>query len=495
MDRKTGKVYIVGAGCGNADLITVRGLRLMEKCTAVVYDDLIAPELLDAAPSDAQRIYMGKRSGKHSASQEEICAELIRLAEDGQTVVRLKGGDPFVFGRGGEEIMALQEAGIPFEEVPGISSSIAIPAAAGIPVTHRGLSRSVHIITAHTADSSDGLPEYMTELAKLPGTLVFLMGLSKLRLLAKRLISEGKRPDTPCAVLSGGNSPHHASVRGILADIADRAEAAGVRPPAVIVVGEVAALDLNPQNKLPLAGISIGITGTPTMAGKLRNAFEEYGAKVVTVERSLVKELPVDIVPLLKVGGERKLLVFTSSNGVEVFFSKLRQRGFDLRGLSNCSFAVIGRATGDTLAKYGFTADICPEKYTSRNLAAEIEKHWNGGEIFLLRSNEGSKPLYDRLSLSLRVRDIPIYTVARDERIRFGNESVDYLCFSSAGGVKCFFSARNEEPLTSVPVVIGEVTYSELLKHYSGRVVISDECTADGMVRAILEDSESKGAL
>lgn len=240
----TGSVYLVGAGCGQADLITVRGLRLLQRCDAVVYDDLIAPELLDEVPAQAPRLYMGKREGQHSATQAEICAKLVELARAGKTVVRLKGGDPFVFGRGGEEALALQAAGVPFEVVPGVTSPIAIPALAGIPVTHRGVSQSFHVITAHTADTPDGLPEHFDNLARLPGTLVFLMGLSRLEIIAQRLMEAGKAPETPAAVVSGGNSPHPATIRGALADIAAKTRAAGVQPPALIVVGEVAALDL-----------------------------------------------------------------------------------------------------------------------------------------------------------------------------------------------------------------------------------------------------------
>lgn len=240
----SGTVYLVGAGCGRADLITVRGLRLLERCDAVVYDDLIDPALLDAAPAQALRLYMGKREGQHSASQEAICARLVELAREGRQVVRLKGGDPFVFGRGGEEALALMAAGVPFEVVPGVTSPIAIPALAGIPVTHRGLSQSLHIVTAHTADTEDGLPAYFDQLAALPGTLVFLMGLSRLERITRRLLAAGKPAETPAAVLSGGNAPHPAAVRGTLEDIVAKVRAAGVQAPAVIVVGDVAALEL-----------------------------------------------------------------------------------------------------------------------------------------------------------------------------------------------------------------------------------------------------------
>jgi len=244
MEGKPGCVYLVGAGCGAADLITVRGLRLLENCGAVVYDGLLDPGLLDSAPESAQRIYVGKRRGRHSMAQADINALLIAKAREGKTVVRLKGGDPFVFGRGGEEALALQAAGVDWEYVPGVTSAIAIPALAGVPVTHRGLSRSVHIVTAHTADAPDGLPPDLDRLAQLSGTLVFLMGLSRLEDIAARLLSAGKRVDTPAAVLSGGNAPHPATVRGTLEDIAEKTRAANIRSPAVIVVGDVAALEL-----------------------------------------------------------------------------------------------------------------------------------------------------------------------------------------------------------------------------------------------------------
>ena len=244
-ESNKGVVWLVGAGCGSADLITVRGLKLIRVCDALVYDDLIDEALLDEAPAQAKRIYMGKRSGHHSALQEEICAELIDLARQGNMVVRLKGGDPYLFGRGGEEMLALKAAGIECHEVPGIPSAIGIPAEAGIPVTHRGKSRSLHIITGHTSDTEDGLPADFDHLAGIDGTLVFLMGLAQLEKISQRLMAAGKPGDTPAAVLSGGNSKNPARVRGTLSDIAIKAREAQVKAPAIILVGGVAEMDLN----------------------------------------------------------------------------------------------------------------------------------------------------------------------------------------------------------------------------------------------------------
>ena len=225
-DLHTGRVFLIGAGCGAADLLTLRGLSRLQICQAVVYDDLIDPALLELAPPEAQRISMGKRAGRPSPSQEEICQTLIDLARQGIRVARLKGGDPFVFGRGGEEALALQRAGIPFEVVP---------AAAGIPVTHREVSRSFHVVTGHTVQ---GLPEQLDRLAGLEGTLVILMGLKHLPQIARRLLEAGKAKDTPAAVVSGDGT----AVRGCLENISDLAR--DTKPPAVIVIGETAAFSL-----------------------------------------------------------------------------------------------------------------------------------------------------------------------------------------------------------------------------------------------------------
>lgn len=240
----SGSVALVGAGCGKADLITLRGLRLLQQCQAVVYDDLIDTKLLDAVPESARRVYVGKRAGAHAAPQEEINRILVDLAKSGLRVVRLKGGDPYLFGRGGEEMLALKENGISCQEVPGIPSPIGIPAEAGIPVTHRGISRSLHIITAHTSDTADGLPADFDALAQLSGTLVFLMGLHQLPKITTRLMAAGKCADTPAAVLSGGNAPHPSRVRATLSTLEDAVKSAQVEAPAIILVGDVAAMDL-----------------------------------------------------------------------------------------------------------------------------------------------------------------------------------------------------------------------------------------------------------
>ena len=478
-----GNVYLVGAGCGRADLITVRGLRLLERCGAVVYDDLIDPALLEHAPAEARTIYMGKRGGRRSAAQEAITAALIALAREGLTVVRLKGGDPFVFGRGGEEMLALKEAGIPCEEVPGISSAIAIPAAAGIPVTHRGLSRSFHVITGHTADTPDSLPRDLERLAELEGTLVFLMGLGRLEEIARRLMAGGRRGDTPAAVLSGGNAPHPAAVRGTLETIARRA--AGTRPPTVLVVGETAGLDLSPTVFRPLEGVRVGITGTGQVAGRLKGALEALGALCLRLERPRVEWLdwPVSVLE-----GEDRWLVFTSANGVEAFFRRLRAERRDVRTLARCSVAAIGRATGAALEERGILPDLCPAEQTGRGLArALVRAARPGEEMVLLRSEQGSRELPDLLrEAGLPVRDVATYRVVEGE-CPAALPPLDCLTFASAGGVERFFRRYGAAPPGCPCVCIGAVTAAALEGRTDAPAAVARDVSVEGLVQTVLE--------
>jgi uroporphyrinogen III methyltransferase/synthase len=484
-----GVVYLVGAGCGAADLITLRGLELLRRCDAVVYDDLIDPALLDMAPPQAQRLYMGKRSGRHSAPQAQISAQLVALAQQGQTVVRLKGGDPFVFGRGGEEVLALQAADIPYEVVPGISSAIAIPAAAGIPVTHRGSSRSFHVITGHTADTPDALPPDLETLAKLDGTLVFLMGLGRLRQIAQRLMDGGLSPQTPAAVLSGGSSPHPAAVRGPLAEIGDLA--AHVQPPAVIVVGQTAALDLSPTVPRPLAGVRVGITGTQAVADKLRTDLAELGAGVSWVERSAVVELPLDL-DLEGLCSSARWVVFTSANGVHLFFRHLSRQRIDLRRLHGCKFAVIGPATGEALTQHGLYPALCPPTHTSAGLALALrEAAEPGEEILLFRSAQGAPILPQLLTeAGCSVQDLPVYRIqAVPSEVPL--PPLDYLTFSSSSGVELFFRQYGPPPPETVCVCIGDVTAQALRARTDAPFLTAAEISTQGLVAAILQHHQT----
>ncbi len=519
-----GSVALVGAGCGRADLITLRGLRLLKRCQAVVYDDLIDDALLHAAPESALRIYMGKRSGSHAASQSEIEQKLIELAQAGLQVVRLKGGDPYLFGRGGEEMLSLKAAGIPCMEVPGIPSAIGIPAEAGIPVTHRGISRSLHIVTAHTADTPDGLPEDFDTLAKLSGTLVFLMGLKQLPLIAARLMAAGKDRNTPGAVISGGNAPHSAFVRAPLAGLAEAAENAGVTAPAVILVGDVAGLDLSvhmerlSQDGLydphatsegsgghmehtyyettgdlstasgKLEGLCIGITGTEAVAAKQLKALQTLGARGLWILRSDIKALPPE--PALRaLEKDPQWIVFTSANGVDTFFRQAAQKETDRLSLSKHKFAVIGQATGEALARRGFRASLCPKRFTSEALAAELTAAAKPDEqILLLRSAIASSTLPDLLrKAGLMVEDVPIYDITC-ESFAQPLPNMDYLTFSSSSGVALFLERYGRIPEGIRIVCIGDVTAKTLSQYTDRTFLTAADISATGIVETILRD-------
>lgn len=495
-----GYVYLVGAGCGREDLITVRGLKCLQSCDVVVYDDLIAEGLLEVIPKQAEIFYMGKREGCHSKSQGEISQALVELALQGKRVVRLKGGDPFVFGRGGEEILALKKAGIPYEEVPGISSSIAIPAEHGIPVTHRGISRSFHVITAHTADTEDGLPAEFDTYASLSGTLVFLMGLKQLPLIAKRLMKAGMKETIPAAVVSGGNSGNHKVIRGTLVDITEKAK--DMTPPAIILVGETTEFDFSSTIDRPLFGVSVAVTGTDAMTKQLKEMLWELGADVITAVRSVLKPLEFQI-PMNEItnvtsveseGTKRNpWIVFTSGNGVDVFFEKFFENGYDMRRLYQCKFAVIGDATRRKLASYGIQADLCPEVYTSEGLAdafcAQVEA---GASVYLFRSAKGSKPLKRRLEEQYQVVDVPTYdiepgTVAK-ESIEKKLSKVDYITFASSSGVDQFMALYGKIPEQATVVTIGEVTSKRLSSLYGRKFIEAKEISAKGLVDSIVND-------
>ena len=470
-----GAVTLVGAGCGRADLITVRGLRAIQRCQAVVYDDLIDPKLLEAAPETARRIYMGKRSGVAGATQAQINEQLIALAREGLRVVRLKGGDPYLFGRGGEEMLALREAGIPCREIPGIPSAIGIPAEAGIPVTHRGLSRGLHIVTGHTADAAGGLPGGMAEMAGLPGTLVFLMGLGSLERIAEELMAGGKAGSTPAAVISGGNSPNPACVRGNLQNIAARVRQAGVQAPAVILIGAVAALRLGSRDK-PLAGVRVGITGTEAVAEKQKALLEALGAETEWVSRCGIEPRPMGREP-----EQQGWLVFTSANGVGVFFGSRNPEDW-----KNRKFAVIGPATAAALEALGIRAAVCPREYTGEALAQAIAHAAEPGEpVTLLRSSQGGSALPELLEAAGHpVTHIPLYDPVPAGELG-ATDGLDYLTFASAGGVQQFFRRGGVISPGVKCVCIGKNTEEVLRRHFAGPSCIAKEATVESMVETI----------
>ncbi|WP_312503273.1 uroporphyrinogen-III C-methyltransferase [Lacrimispora sp.] len=498
--KETGVVYLIGAGPGDPGLITEKGLSRLRICDAVVYDSLLSPRLLDEVPDQCRKIHVGKRAGRHSMKQEEINKLLVELAGEGLAVVRLKGGDPFVFGRGGEEIMALSEAGIPYEVVSGVTSAVAALASAGIPVTHRAVSRSFHVMTGHTLSEEGTLPPDFAEFARLSGTLVFLMGLGNLSLIVKGLLNQGKPGLTPAAVIQNGTLPGERTIRGTLTDIEEKVLADGIESPAIIVVGEVASLDFSSTLKQPLEGRRIGVTGTDSFTVRLRKQLESLGGASECI-------LSLSIESHRK-GGKMKeaygklpsytWIVFTSANGVREFFHGLLEWGYDFRSVGHVKIAAVGKGTADELQRYGFLADYIPEKYQVQDLAAGLKGMVSGDDRLLIpRSLSGSKVLNEILDeTGIPYDDIVLYEVALagtgTENRAEALKHLDYLTFSSASGVEAFFREADEEikeALAGLKVVcIGDITAKALMEQGRKADIIAGIYSIQGITEAICRD-------
>lgn len=484
-------VNLVGAGCGGREWLTLEGLQLLRSCDAVVYDDLIDEDLLTEVPCHAERIYVGKRGGRPSAVQKDIEQLLVDLARQNKNVVRLKGGDPFVFGRGGEEIQTLNKNHIPWKVVPGITSALAIPAEAGIPATHRGISRSIHIITARTKDSV--FRDDMEKFAELEGTLIFLMGIECLDDIVTALVENGRDISTPAAVLSGGNSPYPYKVTGTLGDIAQRAEEANVTSPGIIVVGDAVALDLNSESLLPLSGVTVGLTGTDDFQAKLRRRLMLLGADTVSMMRGHCSDTKHNIPWNAITDKNNKWLVFTSVQGVRSFFRRCRNADTDNRGFAFCRFAVIGKATESELKKYGFTADICPHEYTSAALADELSKKAEKHErIYLFCSVKGT----DLLTAALTENGFSCIRINLYDTHFSKSQDIStvpqYVMFGSAGGVEatCGFGYHPQDPVTGI--CIGPVCADAYRKHFEKEPIIAEAATSEAMIKALMDHITGK---
>lgn len=477
----SGRVFLIGAGCGDRDLITLRGKALLEQAEVVLYDSLIDTRLLDFVPANAEKICVGKRAGQHSADQTEINRLLVEKASKGKTVIRLKGGDPFVFGRGGEEILTLSEHNIDYAVVPGISSAIAVPELAGIPVTHRGSSRSVHIITAHTKE--DTLPEKIGAYAGLDGTLVFLMGLSRLSEIASALMKNGMSGNTPAAVISCGASLSEKVVRGTLENIALRAVQENLTAPAVIVVGEVAALELKIQRP------SVSVVGTRMFSEKLRKKLCALGCNVQTLDLLQVAEYEENA-PLqqsISRPDDYTAIVFTSANGVKIFFERLSVLLIDVHRLAHLRFAAVGSGTALALQRYGIYADITPTDYSAVSLARTLSKHFTRNDrLLLLRAEQGSKQLNEILDKSgVAYDDVKLYDIKVKEGVTPEHIDTDYLVFASPSGVRAFFDSGFSVSESTKVISIGNTTAHELKKNEITDILLPKNSTADGIVRLI----------
>lgn len=447
-------VYLIGAGPGDPGLITVKGLEFIKQCDTIIYDRLGTYQLLEMVKPDCRRIYIGKQAGSHYKKQPEINEILVEEGRKGNMVVRLKGGDPFVFGRGGEEVTALLEAGIPFQVIPGITSAVAVPEVCGIPVTHRGTSRSFHVITGHKRadiNRSDevGLDDY-DYIRNQEGTSVFLMGLNRLSQIMERLVQTGAEKHTPVAVISKGTMPGQQIVRGDIQSIADKVNEAKLESPAIIVVGENAALDFTAPNRGPLQNVHVGLVGTPKLREKMRVAIDALGGQSYSIVDMSVEQ--TEEKDRLRVALEHiedySWLAFTSQNTITLFFKWLREWNIDVRKLAHLKFAVVGAGTRDALRSEGYIADYVPDEYTTSALAMGLANVMNDGEKLLLpRAVQGSETMLDILDKGgVTYEEIPVYDVVgrRMESIQYLKD-LDVITFVSASGVRGFLKVLDAE--------------------------------------------------
>jgi uroporphyrinogen III methyltransferase / synthase len=478
---RSGTVYLVGAGPGDPGLLTLRAAELIEEADLVALDALVSKEIADRIPKTAQVVYVGKRASAHTLPQEQINQLLIDEAKKGRKVVRLKGGDPFVFGRGGEEAEELIAAGVPVEIVPGISSAIAGPAYAGIPVTHRSYATSVTLVTGHEAeDGSTGIK--WSALAQLDGTIVFMMGLANLATTAQKLIEHGMSPDRPLAVISNATRPDQRTVVGTLRTID-----ANVPAPALIVVGDVVKLHetINWFESKPLFGKRVVVTRARGQASQLVQLFAESGANVL--QFPAIQTVPPESFESLDrvIAGKYDLLVFTSVNGVSAFFERLRG---DARALAGTRIAAVGDTTADELRRNGIVADLVPEKFQSIALLPLLEKEQRGVRTAIIRAAEGSDDLVAELrrrggdvDLGIAYRTVAAGADLAELRELIASGAIDIVTFTSGSTVSNFFDMLTPDERKRVfdqamIASIGPVT-TEVIKRY-GRSPDVESATA-----------------
>lgn len=493
-----GKVSLVGAGPGKRDYLSVEALRCIKNADVIIYDALISPSILNEAKMDAELIYVGKRADTIYKKQPEINKLLVGCASQGKYVVRLKGGDPFIFGRGGEEALALAKAGINYEIVSGISSSYSVPASAGIPVTHRGAASSVHIITGHEHPGKPSEALDFSVIAKEEGTLVFMMGLRSLGNICDKLKKNGKYEGTPVAVVSKGMTAKQKTVFGNLLTIEDEVKKNKIEAPAIIVVGDVVEVGLHinewqiKNDKNPLSGKRILVTGSRNMAFCLEEEFDKYGAETIAI--SLVETIPDYSSCDDKLNEIEKYswLVFTSANGVNIFFDRLRDLKTDVRKLANIKFAVVGTSTRKALEKYGLYADFVPSKFTSKTLADELAQILTDKDrVLIVRGKQGKNFIEDKFtSMAVDFDKICIYETIQDERradeVRRICRDVDYIVVTSGSGARALKDMAGCEHENIV--AIGPVTKKDCEEAGLSVKLVAKEFDAKGIVDVIAGD-------
>lgn len=492
-----GTVTLVGAGPGDPGLLTVKGKEALARAEVVVYDRLVSPAILALIPEGAERINVGKEASRHPVPQEQINQILLDRALEGRNTVRLKGGDPFLFGRGGEELELLTEHGVPFEEVPGITSAIAVPAYAGIPVTHRDFTSSLHIITGH-ARAGKPLDIDFEALVRTKGTLVFLMGLTSLPDICAGLMAAGMDPSTPAAVIEQGTTPHQRRLDGTVSTMAQLARDGAVKSPAISVFGPVCALGerFDWFDALPLKGKRIVVTRPRERAGTLSGRLRALGADVL--EYPCIETVPIIPCPAMAEAleriGEYEWLAFTSPAGVAAFAAFLDRAGRDVRVLGSVKLAAIGSATGRELRKHGLRADLIPEVYDAAHLGEALREAAHG-RVLILRAEQGSPDLTEALKAGkIGFDDIACYRTVyenpRSDELRRQVEAgqVDLVTFTSASTVKGFISSVGEGTDFSHirGACIGKQTAAEAEK-YGISAIVAPRATMDDLIQTIKE--------
>lgn len=490
---QSGKVYLIGAGPGDTGLITMKGMEALKEADVIVYDHLASPSLLNTTKDEAEWIDAGKFAGHHRMKQAEIEELLIEKAMEGQTVARLKGGDPFIFGRGGEETLALTAAGIEYEVIPGVSSAYSAPAYAGIPITHRGKASSFHVITGHEDPTKENSSLDYEILAREEGTLVFLMGLSKLHQISERLIANGKDVHTPAAVIASGTTARQRCVTGELGRIAAISEKADIQPPAILVVGDVVSLkkEIDWQQAGSLSGKKILVTATEIIAEPLAEKIRKLGGEPVVMSLISVRAEKMYGLKEVLVRPGKRWLVFTSRNGVRFFFEQMKKEQVDIRSLGDSRIAVMGAGTRKELENWGCYADLVPEQSCSESLAKALCAHAEPDEVIcLFRVEEASDVLTKRLrEKQYRVVDIPTYRTEimwkKRELLREMLEDVDAVTFCSASAVSAFVQMTEGHDLVAKTICIGPVTAQAAKKAGLHIDKVAEQYDLEGVTEAL----------
>ena len=493
----SGIVYLVGAGPGDPGLMTRRSLDLIATADAILYDRLIPLAALSGARPDCDLRYVGKRPGEPARSQDEINALLVELARNGRRVVRLKGGDPFVFGRGGEEAAALAEAGVRFEVVPGVTAGVAAFAYAGIPVTHRDAASAVAFVTAHEDAAKDEPALDWEALAGFPGTLVLYMGVRNLAGVAERLMAAGRDPAEPATVVARGTLPDQRTVTGTLADIAARAQDAGVGPPAVTLIGPVARLrgELTWFEQRPLHGEVVAVTRAREQASELAARLAALGAEVIEAPAIRIEPRPVHLSRL----ESYSLICLTSPNGVRLLFEALDRLGLDARALAHATFAAIGPATAAALESHGIRADVVPGRSVAEALVEALEPvPVEGRRVLLARAAEARDVLPERLRERGADVDVaPLYeTVAEplsDEQ-RKALTRATYVTFTSSSTVRFFLESGGRAPEGARIVSIGPITSATARELGLTVHAEAERHDVEGLVDALTADAGERRA-